>query len=87
VVALASILYFGSLYSHFIISSAVFTSPLSTLHRSLIAFSALHLGYGPRAAVLAAQQVTEADLRRYHTEWQRLQKLRAIERTANRATS
>ena len=56
-------------------------SPLSTLHRSLIAFSALHLGYGPRAVVLATHQVTEADLRDHQSDWQRLQALRAMERT------
>ena len=55
------------------------TSPLSTLHRALIAFSALHLGYGPRASVLATHQVTEADLHRYQTEWKRLQALRNAE--------
>ncbi len=56
-------------------------SPLSTLHRSLIAFSALHLGYGPRAVVLATHQVTEADLRQHQADWQRLQVLRSVERT------
>lgn len=58
-------------------------SPLSTLHRSLIAFSALHLGYGPRAIVLATHQVTEADLHRHQADWQRLQALRNAERVNN----
>ena len=49
------------------------TSLLSTLHRSLIALSALQLGHGPRATILALYHVTEADLRNYSTHWQRLQ--------------
>ena len=48
-------------------------SLLSTLHRSLITLSALHLGHGPRAVVLARNQVTEADLNQYYLQWQRLQ--------------
>ena len=48
-------------------------SLLSTLHRSLITLSALHLGHGPRALVLARNQVTEADLNQYYLQWQRLQ--------------
>lgn len=48
-------------------------SLLSTLHRSLITLSALHLGHGPRAVVLACNQVTEADLSEYYAHWQRLQ--------------
>lgn len=58
------------------------SSALSTLHRSLIAFSALQLGHGPRATVLANYQVTEADLRYYHAEWQRLQQLRTVEQVS-----
>jgi hypothetical protein len=49
------------------------TFPLSTLHRSLITLSALNLGIGPRAIVLKNNHVTEADLREYFGEWQRLQ--------------
>ena len=48
---------------------------LSTLHRSLITLSALHLGHGPRASILAENQVTETDLRKYYAQWQRLQVL------------
>jgi hypothetical protein len=48
-------------------------SLLSTLHRSLITLSALHLGQGPRSLVLAINQVTEADLREHYAHWQRLQ--------------
>ncbi|RZK43119.1 MAG: hypothetical protein EOO57_00425 [Hymenobacter sp.] len=48
-------------------------SLLSTLHRSLITLSALHLGQGPRSAVLASNQVTEADLHEHYAHWQRLQ--------------
>lgn len=48
-------------------------SLLSTLHRSLITLSALQLGHGPRAVILANNLVTEADLREYYTQWQRLQ--------------
>ena len=58
-------------------------SPLSTLHRSLIAFSALHLGYGPRAIVLATHQVTEADLHRHQADWQRLQAVRNADKANN----
>lgn len=49
------------------------TSLLSTLHRSLITLSALHLGLGPRATVLLNNHVTEADLREYYVHWKRLQ--------------
>ncbi|MVN75645.1 hypothetical protein GO988_04830 [Hymenobacter sp. HMF4947] len=52
---------------------------LSTLHRSLVALSALHLGYGPRDTILASYQVTEADLRRYQADWERLKLLRTVE--------
>lgn len=48
-------------------------SLLSTLHRSLITLSALHLGHGPRALILASNQVTEADLNEHYAHWQRLQ--------------
>lgn len=48
-------------------------SLLSTLHRSLITLSALHLGHGPRALILASNQVTEADLSEHFAHWQRLQ--------------
>jgi hypothetical protein len=48
-------------------------SLLSTLHRALITLTALHLGQGPRKVVLAKNQVTEADLREYYEQWQRLQ--------------
>ncbi|RZK14234.1 MAG: hypothetical protein EOO56_25385 [Hymenobacter sp.] len=43
------------------------------MHRSLITLSALRLGQGPRAVVLACNQVTEADLREHYAHWQRLQ--------------
>ncbi|MGI4865794.1 MAG: hypothetical protein ACRYFZ_17860 [Janthinobacterium lividum] len=48
-------------------------SLLSTLHRSLITLSALHLGHGPRAVILASNQVTESDLSEHYPHWQRLQ--------------
>jgi hypothetical protein len=48
-------------------------SLLSTLHRSLITLSALQLGHGPRAVILANNLVTESDLRDYYGQWQRLQ--------------
>ncbi len=48
-------------------------SLLSTLHRALVTLTALHLGQGPRKVVLAKNQVTEADLREYYEQWQRLQ--------------
>jgi len=53
---------------------------LSTLHRTLVAFSALALGLGSRSRVLAKYQVTEADLRRHQADWERLQVLRAAGR-------
>ncbi|NML64312.1 hypothetical protein HHL22_03745 [Hymenobacter sp. RP-2-7] len=56
------------------------TQLLSTLHRSLIAFSALALGLGPRAQVLAQHQVTEADLHHHQADWERLLVLRAAGR-------
>ena len=56
------------------------TFPLSTLHRALVAFSALALGYGPRAQVLAAQHVTEADLLAHTADWERLLVLRTSQR-------
>ncbi len=43
------------------------------MHRALITLSALQLGQGPRAVVLKTNQVTEADLREYYADWQRLQ--------------
>lgn len=55
------------------------TPLLSTLHRSLIAFSALALGLGPRAQVLAQHRVTEADLHYHQADWERLLVLRAAE--------
>ncbi|RZK13183.1 MAG: hypothetical protein EOO56_27635 [Hymenobacter sp.] len=48
-------------------------SLLSTLHRALVTLSALHMGHGPRALILARNQVTEADLNHYYLQWQRLQ--------------
>jgi hypothetical protein len=72
---------------HSLLPLAVRTSPLSTLHRSLIAFSALHLGYGPRASVLATHQVTEDDLYRYQADWKRLQALRNAEHVNNIVSS
>lgn len=56
------------------------TFPLSTLDRSLIAFSALALGLAPRAVVLARHQVTEADLHQHQADWERLLVLRAAGR-------
>lgn len=53
---------------------------LSTLHRTLVAFSALALGLGSRSHVLARYQVTEADLHRHQADWERLLVLRAAGR-------
>ncbi|MGI4832605.1 MAG: hypothetical protein ACRYFK_04010 [Janthinobacterium lividum] len=58
------------------------TPLLSTLHRSLVAFSALALNLGPRAQVLARHHVTEADLHHYQADWERLLVLRAAGRTS-----
>lgn len=54
-------------------------SSLSTLQRSLVALTALHLQLGPLAQVLHLYCVTEADLLQAHSEWERLQAERATQ--------
>jgi hypothetical protein len=49
---------------------------LSTLHRTLVALTALHLHLGSKNQVLHLHQVTEDDLSRHRAEWERLQALR-----------
>ena len=50
---------------------------LSTLQRTLVALTALHLHLGSKNQVLNQHHVTEDDLGRHHAEWERLQALRA----------
>lgn len=46
-------------------------SPLPRRHRVLIALYALELGRQPRPDILAANDVTEADLAEFRAEWLR----------------
>jgi hypothetical protein len=50
---------------------------LSTLHRTLVALTALHLQLGSKNQVLHLHHVTDDDLGRHRAEWERLQALRA----------